>query len=216
MRQAVKRQAVTLAGISLLLVLGGCMSLDELGDRLLLTPRDQVKSPSTIIPDWVTHEPETNPVFIPQGPDSYGKVFENVLQVLGDYGFEIAESNRYDGRIETVPRIAPGVIQFLKPGSPNLYERTLATLQSYRHRVSILIQPADNGGFFLEVIARKELEDIPRPIKQTAGAAIFRVDNSVERQFEVIDPTSFDSTWIFKGRDADLEQKIIQQLMHLM
>ncbi|MBM4068583.1 MAG: hypothetical protein FJ271_06510 [Planctomycetes bacterium] len=143
-------------------------------------------------------------------------MFENVLQVLGDNGFEIAESNRYDGRIETVPRIAPGVIQFLKPGSPVFYERALATLQSYRHRVSILIQPADNGGFFLEVIARKELEDVPRPIKQTAGAAIFRTDNSVERQFEVIDPTVFDSTWIFKGRDPDLEQKLIQRLMRLM
>jgi len=210
------RQAVTLAGVLMLLVLSGCMSLDELGDKLALNPRDPVQPPSTFIPDWVTYPPETNPVFIPQGPEAYGKVFENVLQVLGDNGFEIAESNRYDGRIETVPRIAPGVIQFLKPGSPVFYERALATLQSYRHRVSILIQPADNGGFFLEVIARKELEDVPRPIKQTAGAAIFRTDNSVERQFEVIDPTVFDSTWIFKGRDPDLEQKLIQRLMRLM
>jgi hypothetical protein len=157
---------------------------------------------------------EQNPVYIPLGPqkEAYAKVFENVLQVLGDYGFEILESNRFDGRIETVPRIAPGVGLFLKPGSPALQERVLATLQTYRHRISIGIDPANNGGYFIQVIARKELQDLPRPIKQTAGAAIFRTDNSVERQFEVIDGTYFESGWIFKGRDPALEQKIITAL----
>src|SRR5262245_51447421 len=129
------RQAAILAGVWMLLVLGGCASLDELADKLALNPRAPVQPPNTFIPDWIDHPPETNPVFIAQGPDAYGKVFENVLQVLGDNGFEIAESNRYDGRIETVPRVAPGLIQFFKPGSPDLYERSLATLQSYRHRV---------------------------------------------------------------------------------
>jgi hypothetical protein len=164
----------------------------------------------------VNTEVEQNPVFVPLGPESYGQVFENVLQVLGDAGFEIQESNRYDGRIEAIPRVAPGVGLFLKPGSPSLYERVLATLQTYRHRVSVNIQPAENGGFFVEVIARKELEDLARPIRSTAGAAIFRNDNNVERQFEVIDPAVFEPTWIFRGRDTALEQKLIQWLKGCM
>jgi hypothetical protein len=193
------RHAVRIAGVSMLLIAvgcmsAGCMSMEDLADKLALVPTKPVEPPNTFIPDWETHPP----------------------QVLGDNGFEIAESNRYDGRIETVPRIAPGVLLFLKPGSPSFYERSLATLQTYRHRVSVVIQPAENVGFFLEVIARKELEDLARPIKQTAGAAIFRTDNSVERQFEVIDPNVFDSTWIFKGRDPELEQKLIQRLKCLM
>jgi hypothetical protein len=179
-------------------------------------------APLIDMPDLVPGEKivilEQNPVYIPLGPqkEAYGKVFENVLQALGDYGFEILESNRFDGRVETVPRIAPGLGLFLKPGSPALEERVLATLQTYRHRISIRIDPADNGGYFIEVIARKELQDLPRPIKQTAGAAIFRTDNSVERQFEVIDGTYFESGWIYKGRDQALEQKVIRALKKQM
>jgi hypothetical protein len=175
-------------------------------------------APFVDVPDLLPGEKiviiEQNPFYVPLGPqkEAYAKVFETVLQVLGDYGFEVLESNRFDGRVETVPRIAPGLGLFLKPGSPALEERVLATLQTYRHRISIRIDTADNGGYFVEVIARKELQDLPRPIKQTAGAAIFRTDNSVERQFEVIDGTYFESGWIFKGRDPALEQKLIQAL----
>lgn len=155
---------------------------------------------------------EANPVFIPLGPECYGKVFECVLQVLGDYGFDIWESNRYDGRIETTPRIAPGLGMFFKPGSPVLFERLLASCQTYRHRISVVIQPADQGGFFLEVIVRKELQDLPRPIRSTVGGAIFRHDNNVERQFEVIDLNVFDAHWIYKGRDHAMEQEIIRRM----
>jgi hypothetical protein len=171
-----------------------------------------------LAPGETIAELEQNPVFIPLGPqpEAYAKVFENVLQVLGDYGFEILESNRYDGRIETRPRIAPGLILFMKPGSPDLRERTLATLQTYRHRVSVVIQPAENGGYFVEVIARKELQDLPRPVKQTAGAAIFQYPITVERQFEVIDAFVYESGWIFKGRDPALEQCIIAGMKKLM
>src|SRR5262245_37565182 len=89
--------------------------------------------------------------------------------------------NRYDGRIETKPRVAPGLGLFLKPGSPDLYERALATAQSYRHRVSVVIHPADQGGYFIEVTARRELEDAARPIKSAIGAAIFHIDTNVDR-----------------------------------
>lgn len=159
-----------------------------------------------------TFPTDANPVFIPLGPECYGKVFECVLRVLGDYGFDIWESNRYDGRIETIPRIAPGIGLFFKPGSPLLYERLLASWQTYRHRASVVIQPADHGGYFITVTVRKELEDLPRPIRSTVGGAIFRTDNNLERQFEVIDPTFFEPNWIFKGRDAAMEQEIIRRI----
>jgi hypothetical protein len=157
-----------------------------------------------------------NPVFIPLGIDSYGQVFENCLRVLLDYGFEIQESNRYYGTIECLPRVSPGLGLFLKPGSPDLRDRLLATTQSYRHRTSIAIQPADNGGYFIQVTARKELEDLPRPVRATVGAAVFRNEPTVERQFEVIDPVFFDAGWIYQGRDVPLEQEIIRRLKMCM
>lgn len=155
---------------------------------------------------------EANPVFVPQGPMSYRKVYEHALNVLTDFGFEILDANAYEGRIETVPRIAPGLLQCVKPGDPDFYDRLLCTLQTYRHRATILIQPSQMGGFFLHVTVYKELEDLPRPVRSTAGAAIFRADNNVERQFTVIDPTVFEATWIPKGRDVEVEQLLLEKL----
>jgi hypothetical protein len=146
------------------------------------------------------------------GPEGYGIVFETVLRVLTESGFEIAEANRLDGSIKTLARVAPGCEQFFKPGTPALYERTLYTLQTYQQRVFVQIHPANSGGFFVQVTAFKELEDLPRPVRATAGAAFFWSDNNVERQFEVVDPTIFENNWIPRGRDLPLEQSILERI----
>ena len=191
--------------VAALLGLGaGCQSLPPMLEGPALVPAG-----SNIVYDH-------NPVFIPLGIDSYGQVFENCLTVLSDYGFEILLSNRYDGQIECVPRVSPGLGLFLRPGSPDLYDRLLATTQSYRHRVSVRVQDAVNGGYFIEVVARKELEDVPRPVRATVGAAVFRNEPTVEHQFEVIDPVFFDTGWVPKGRDVPLEQEIIRRLKKCM
>ena len=169
-----------------------------------------------VLPGGTSAVQDQNPVYIPLPKRDYGKVTEGLLQVLYDYGFEIADSNRYSGHIETVPRIAPGVLLYLKPGSPEFYDRVLATLQTYRHRVTIIIQPADpqgaeHGGYFVEFIVRKELEALPRPIQSSLGQAVFRSENTVERQTEVIDANIFDPMWIYRGRDVPLEQELIRR-----
>lgn len=158
-----------------------------------------------------------NPVYIPLGPTStaYNNVFEKALDIMDDY-FEISYSNRYDGRIETFPRIAPGLEQPWKPGSPDFDQRLEATFQTIRHRGSVLITPADDGGYFIQVTVYKELEDLPRPVRQTAGSALFREQPTLERQFEVIDPTVFESNWIPFGRNLKLEQVILQRLKACM
>src|SRR5262249_22216868 len=152
-----------------------------------------------------------NPIYVPQRPAAYGLVFEQIIDVLAAY-FEIAYANRYDGRIETFPRIAPGLEQPWKPGSPDFAQRLLATLQTIRHRGMVLITPAEDGGFFIDVKVYKELEDLDKPTRQTAGAAPSRSDNTVERQFEVIDATIGDSHGIPLGRDLRLEQVILKRL----
>src|SRR5262245_34340790 len=63
-----------------------------------------------------------NPIYVPQGPMAYACVIEKIEDVLSDY-FELGFSNRYDGRIETLPTIAPGIEQPWRPGSPDLYQR---------------------------------------------------------------------------------------------
>ena len=167
-----------------------------------------------ILPIGETNVTDANPVHIPLPPDDYGRVFEKILQVLGDYGFEIAEPHRYSGRVDAVPRISPGLVLFLKPGSPDLYDRLLASFQTYRHRVTVLIEPVaqeKGGGYFIEFIVRRELEDLAKPTKSTAGGAVFRAENTLERQTEVIDATFSEPNWIYRGRDAAMEQELIRR-----
>lgn len=188
------------AGLAAVLPLG-CVPLGNLWDN----------------PALIETEPGAtaeNPLYLPLGPPAYGAVFEKVLDVVDDYA-EIAYANRYDGRIETFPKISPGLERPWQPGSPGLYQRTEATLQTIRRRIAVLIQPADDGGFFVEVTVYKELEDLPQPVRSTAGAA-FRTETTLERQFEVIDPTVLEKTWIPRGRDCDLEQVILQRLKRCM
>jgi hypothetical protein len=165
-------------------------------------------------PIFVRPEPAgpcPNPVFLALGPPDYAVVFEKVLDALDDY-FEIAYANRYDGTIRTHPLIAPGLEQPWKPGSPDGAERLLATLQSIRYRGDVTIQPAERGGYLVQVVVYKELEDVPRPIRATAGDAAFRSDNTVDRQFEVVDPSVVEGNWIPLGREVYLEQAILQRI----
>jgi hypothetical protein len=152
-----------------------------------------------------------NPVYIPQGPMAYRLVFTKCLDVLDDY-FEIAYANLYDGRIETHPGIAPGIEQPWKPGSPDLEQRLFAFFQTVRHRAVVLIRTAGDGGYFVDVKVLKELEDLDNPTQARAGAAVFRLDSPVERQFEVIEPTEYEAGWIPIGRDFELEQVILHRL----
>jgi hypothetical protein len=156
----------------------------------------------------VMHE---NPLYIPQGERAYALVFEKTLDILSDY-FVLSYHNRYDGRIETLPTIAPGIEQPWKPGSPDLYQRLLAFCQTIRHRAIVQITTARDGGYFIHVQVLKELEDLPRPTRVAAGDATFRMEATVERQFEVIVPEFFEAGWIPIGRDYKLEQVILDRL----
>jgi len=185
-----------------LLLLGGCMTGPLQENPILFragtTPCD-------------------NPVFLPLGPNPqvYGVLFEKVLDIVTDFNFEIAYSNRYDGRIESFPITSPGIAEPWKPGSPDFYQRLLATLQSIRHRAIVLIQPAPDGGYFIEVQVLKELEDLPRPFRAAASSVTFRSDATLERQTEVVESGAFELAWIPIGRDAKMEQVILDRIAHI-
>jgi hypothetical protein len=183
------------------LLLGGCASEPLLDNPVVLRP-----DPAVAV---------DNPLYVPLGPVSYSNVFERVISVITEY-FEIRYSNRYSGEIITFPRIAPGLDQPWKRGSPDLAQRLEATLQTLRHRAEVKIDPAPDGGFFVSVTVYKELEDLSRPIRATAGAASFRTDNPLERQFEVVDPFVLEGNWIPLGRNVPMEQAILQRIKNCM
>src|SRR5438477_6573989 len=90
---------------------------------------------------------------------AYDEVFNKVLDVLDDY-FVVRFSSRYDGHIVCWPRDAPGLEQPWKPGSPDFKERLYATLQTTRHECEVFITPTEHG-YLVQVIVRKQLEDLP-------------------------------------------------------
>src|SRR5437764_4487015 len=171
--------------------------------------RPLLDNPVLVRPD--PSGPCPNPVFLALGPPDYAVVFEKTLDAVDDY-FEIMLANRYDGTIRTHPKVAPGLEQPWKPGSPDGHERLLATLQTIRYRGDVTIQPGSAGGYLVAVVVWKEVEDLNRPIRAVAGAAAFRNDNTVERQFEVVEPGVLDQGWVPLGRECHLEQMILQRI----
>jgi hypothetical protein len=158
------------------------------------------------MPNPITLHPEA------VGSDAYDLVFNKVYSIITDYFPEIADSNRYSGIIETRPRIAPGYEQPWKRSTPDQRERLLATLQSIRHRCIVTIQPAFQGGYTVGVIIYKELEDVRTGPTRQLSLPIFREATTVERQYDVIDPSVIDSNWIPKGRDTAFEQELLRRI----
>lgn len=193
------RQSLFIVVAAIVLAGGGCL------------PRGLREQPFLVSPE--TYSPDNQILIAPNepGPGAYAVLFDKVLDVVDDY-FDIESESRYDGRIVAKPRISPGLEQPWKPGSPNFFERALATTQTYRHRCFVLIQPAEDGGYLVGVTVFKELEDLPRPTRESAGGASFRSTATIERQFEIVDPTIIDTHWIPKGRDYPLEQRILEKI----
>jgi hypothetical protein len=158
--------------------------------------------------------PQENPLYIPQTAMAYARIFEKTLDVLSDY-FDIAYKNRYEGRIETFPKTAPGIEQPWKPGSPDFYQRLYAFFQTVRHRAIVTITTANDGGYFIHVEVLKELEDLAAPSRATASGATFRIDTTIQRQYEIVDYELYDNAWIPIGRDLKLEQVILERLSRL-
>jgi hypothetical protein len=198
------RRLILATGPALAALAGGCAT-----GPLIDNPVHVTTDRNAVLPNPLVVAPD------PSGPEAYATVFECVLDIIDDL-FEIAYENRYDGRIETHPKTAPGLEQFFKEASPSVRERVLVTLQSYRYRASISIQPALGDGYLVSVVVFKELEDLPTPSRATAGQAAFRGDPTVERQFEVVDATVATTAWIPKGRDPALEQKLLARIQNCL
>jgi hypothetical protein len=199
------RRTLASGWVGALLLVGGCAAGPLLENPLAIRPA----APAACA---------DNPVYVPFNcdKDSYAALFEHALDVLGDYGFDIAYSNRYSAQdqIQTYPKISPGLGQPWKLGSPDFHQRLVASLQTIRHRAVISIAPANDGGYFVTVKVYKELQDLPRPSHATAGAASFRSDPSLERQYEVVEVGQFENGWIPIGEDMPMEQDILDRLAH--
>ena len=174
-----------------------------------------------------------NPTLVPVTDTELA--WNQIVDVVDDY-FKIEREVRprqagevmTEGRIDTYPRVGSTVFEPWNRDSVDLYERLESTLQSIRRQAFVAVRPA-SGGFLVDVAVMKELEDLEQPERATAGAAIFRHDNSPnqseaqatsgddrrenlgEQPRPVTGQTAI-AGWIPLGRDTALEQEMIAQL----
>jgi len=176
--------------------------------------------------------PQSSVVLPPSDRDF---VWDQIVDVVDDY-FEIDSEERVkliggeltEGRIDTFPLTGATLLEPWRRDSVGFYERLESTMQSIRRRGWVTVKPSDNGtaGYLVDVVVWKELEDVPQPIKASAGAATFRYDTSLQRDTEFdTDPNRIPGDparpngprtptlgWISLGRDPLLEQAIVTKI----
>src|SRR6185503_5502594 len=157
--------------------------------------------------------PIENPLFVPAMDREF--LWNQTVDVVDDY-FRIEREERVrliggvltEGRIDTLPTVGSTIFEPWRTDSTRGYEKLHATLQSIRRRATVRVIPTD-GGYLLDVIVQKELEDLDKPEHATAGGATLRHDGTLVRQQGAPGRFSVTLGWIPIGRDVSLEQRIL-------
>ncbi len=137
--------------------------------------------------------------------DDYFRVErERQVQVVGDVITE--------GRIDSFPQVGATIVEPHRHDSVGRYNRWESTFQTIRRRAAVRVIP-DAGGYLVDVTVEKDLEDLPRPEHATAGAAVFRNDNSLPSSVdEGVSPIRLAGNWILLGRDPALERQMLADI----
>ena len=167
----------------------------------------------TPVPGTVT----ANPLFVPVGNQDLA--WEQIVDVVDDY-FRVQQESRVqtvgsvvtEGRIDTFPQVGATWLEPHLPDSDGWDNRWESTFQTIRRQAVLLVIP-QQGGYLIDAVVNKELEDLPRPENSTAGAASFRHDNSLpSRLNESVSRTRFSKNWIPLGRDFLIEQQLLAEI----
>lgn len=166
-------------------------------------------SACTTFPLQTSHAPVTNPMFVPA--NEMEQIWEQTVDVLHDYRFEIDRENKLDGIIETKYKVGSGVAEPWHRDSVGLENRLESSFQSIRRKIYVSITPTE-GGFLVGVQAHKELEDLVGLAANSAGGATFQESAPLQRDLNLVVGQTAPSGWILQGRDVVLEQDLINNL----
>jgi hypothetical protein len=160
-----------------------------------------------------------NPVHVAAAGDPL-RVWETVADVTDDYfpDFEHEQPLRQvgnlvtEGRLQTFPRVSPTALEPWRRDATDGYQDIENTLQTMRRYAVVRVIP-DESGYLIDLAVYKELEDLPRPERSTAGAATLRYDDTLRRVDNPVDEQVQRDCWIPRGRDTLLEQRMIAHLL---
>jgi hypothetical protein len=145
-------------------------------------------------------------------------VWDQVVDAVDDY-FKIKQERRVklegdlitEGNLETFPRGGSTILEPWNRDSTPGFEKLQSTLQSIRRQAVVRVVPAD-GGFWVDVVVIKELEDVARPESGSISVENLRNDSSTPRFVNPITGARQTVGWIPLGRDVSLEQTILADI----
>jgi hypothetical protein len=179
------------------LVLGACVMAPPAGGPLPVS----LLHPNPTLVAWVHHELMWNQIV---------DVVDDYFRIQSELPVQQAGDVLTEGRIDTFPQGGATLLEPQRRDSVGRFNRWESTLQTIRRHAHLRVTPA-TGGFLVEVIVEKELEDLPRPERATAGASTFRNDTALERRSrDTVHQAGLG--WIPLGRDFALEQQILSEI----
>jgi len=144
--------------------------------------------------------------------------WEQIVDVVDDY-FRIERERQVqvvgdvvtEGRIDSFPEVSGTILEPHRSDSVGRFNRWESTFQTIRRRAAVRVIP-DATGYLVDVCVEKELEDLPRPEHATAGAAVFRYDDSLPSPERGVSRTRLSRSWINLGRDPALERRMLSDI----
>jgi hypothetical protein len=173
--------------------------------------------PQSLVPVQPAAPVYANPILIPVG--DYQCAWEQVVDVVDDYfrieheePVRLVGATLTEGNLATAPEVSPTIFEPWRHDTGDPPQRWENTLQSMRRRAAVRMIPSQ-GGYLVDVQVFKELEDVRRPERATAGAATFRYDDTLSGIENPVTGEPIAKGWISQGRDTSLEQRIIADLL---
>ncbi len=127
-----------------------------------------------------------------------------------------------EGRIDTAPLIASTLLEPWRGDSVGFRDRLLNTLQSMRRQAFVRVIPVQSG-FLVDLQIDKFLEELPKPIMDQSGFAVFDQFQGIDRTTDPLPslgdppgvpprPPPLVSGWYKIGRDVPLEQVMLAKI----
>lgn len=182
-------------------------------------------SPADTVTFSAQEEGNVNPLNVQTGDAQY--LWEAVVDVVDDF-FPIpheypVQSYKYlnddgiesvvrtEGRIDTDPVIAAGLLEPWKKNSVTLDQRIDATFQTIRRQAVVRVVPEENG-FLVHVAVYNEMENLAQPMNAGASGTNLLFNDDLTRLEMPAGEVGETDGWFPIGRDFDMEQYILRQI----
>ncbi len=183
--------------------------------------------PSEPTPDFSVgtyNDAAPNPLFVQTADPDY--LWNAVVDVVDNY-FEIKFetpirvferetengerfTSRAEGRIDTKPTIAAGVLEPWRKNSVTCDDRWLATFQTIRRSAVVRVVP-DSAGYLIYLSVYNEIEDLKTPMGATIGFNQNYIDD-FSQLTQPVGERAASQGWIPTGRDANLERRMLEEI----